>query len=260
MERGITTISSAVAAASPDVSRLIGYRTPAERALGIIESIMSASESLGKTWYLRTLEAKERIRRNFSLQTSFRLVLSVALSMGGSTTWNSIDKNNRESSVKIGNAVVERTTDIGSGMFRLALRTLEVPGQADIGDQQFISYLRYSPDQLENEILTIRKRYPTSDGKPMENTDELLDLARLGSNDPVHLSAVSSARKLGWLLDTVSGRTDGRGNIESLARQIRVNKRVADPDTFYSIDPQGKLVRKDSKDGEQAKWLYSLNR
>lgn len=260
METGITITTPSTRLARPDVSGIMGYKTMAERAMGNIERIMSATESHGKTWFLRGLEARDKLERNLSLKSSFNLLLSIVVAVSANYGRLVVIKNNADSSIKLGGVRIERTTDMGASLFRQALRTLNVSGQADPKDQQFISNLKYSPDQIENEILIIRKRYPTSEGEPMVDPEEMLDLARRGTNDSLSLSAVSSAKRIEALLNAIEGRTEGQGNIKSLSEQIRINGRVSDPDTYYKVDKDGKIVRKDGKSMPNTEWLVNLDK
>lgn len=200
-------------------------------------------------------------RRTFSFKTGFQVVGLLALGVTISAGFMLRDQANNSASIKIGGARIDRSGDIGPGIVKGALSILGMSGQASVEDQQFISNLGYSPDQLESQILDIRKQYPTPDGQPMENVDDLLLLAGRGTNDSESLSAASACKRLARILITVQARTDGEGNLESLQRQMRINNgRVIDKATFFKVDESGNVVRKDGGSMDQVNWLLNMDK
>lgn len=105
------------------------------------------------------------------------------------------DQINRDASITIGRQTIQRTGDVGPGIVKGLMETLGMSGQSTNEEQQFISNLNLSPDDIEARVKSIYDRN-VGKGINMEDLNGLMDLARDFPDKPIGLQAVADLKQL----------------------------------------------------------------
>jgi len=162
------------------------YVSPLERKTGSKFSLIVGNPG---EWFKDNILPKIAIR-------NIKWPILAAVSVVAGLTLNGISNQiNRDASIRIGSQVIERKGDVGPGIVKGLMETLGMSGQSTNEEQQFISNLNLSPDDIEARVKSIYDRN-VDKGVNMEDLNGLMDLARNFPDKPIGLQAIADLKQL----------------------------------------------------------------